>query len=111
MEARRVVRRRGSHIFYTIGSQMAVRLSASCTGRPLAPGRFLVLISVRSCVVPRDIVRLEGLGKSKNRMTSSGIEPRDLPACTIVTQATKLPRAPSHRVRPMLYTNLGLYLF
>jgi hypothetical protein len=28
MEAHRVVRRRGSHIFYTIGSQMAVRLSA-----------------------------------------------------------------------------------
>jgi hypothetical protein len=25
MEAQRVVRRRGSHIFYTIGSQMAVR--------------------------------------------------------------------------------------
>jgi hypothetical protein len=33
----RVVRRRGSHIFYTIGSQMAVRLSALRTGRPLPP--------------------------------------------------------------------------
>jgi hypothetical protein len=42
-----VVRRRGSHIFYTIGLQMAVRLSASRAGRPLPPGRFLVLISVR----------------------------------------------------------------
>jgi hypothetical protein len=38
------------HIFQTIGSQMAVRLSALRTGRhwpPPPPGRFLVLISVR----------------------------------------------------------------
>jgi hypothetical protein len=34
-KAHRVVRRRGSHIFYTIGSQMAVRMSALGTGRPL----------------------------------------------------------------------------
>jgi hypothetical protein len=30
-----VVRRRGSHIFYTVGSQMAVRLSA------LRPGSYI----------------------------------------------------------------------
>jgi hypothetical protein len=47
VKAHRVVRRRGSHIFQTISSEMAVRLSASCAGRPLPPGRFLVLISVR----------------------------------------------------------------
>jgi hypothetical protein len=46
MEAHRVVRRRGSHIFLAIGSQMAVR-SALRAGRPLPPGIFLVLISVR----------------------------------------------------------------
>jgi hypothetical protein len=34
MKAQRVVRRRGSHIFYTAGSQMAMRLSALRTGRP-----------------------------------------------------------------------------
>jgi hypothetical protein len=44
MEAYRVVRRRGSHIF---ASQMVVR-SALRAGRPLPPGIFMVLISVKS---------------------------------------------------------------
>jgi hypothetical protein len=44
-------------------------------GRPSPPGRFMVLISVRGCVDPRDTVRLEGLGQLKNPMTSSGIDP------------------------------------
>jgi hypothetical protein len=46
VEAHRIVRRRGSHIFKTIGSQMAMR-SALRARHPLAPGKFLVLISVR----------------------------------------------------------------
>jgi hypothetical protein len=54
---------------------MAVRLSNLCAGRPLPPGRFLVLISVRGWVDPREIVRLEKLGQLKDPMTSSGIEP------------------------------------
>jgi hypothetical protein len=54
---------------------MAVRLSALHAGRPLPPGRFLVLISDRSLVDPRAIVRLEGLGKLKNPVTSLGIKP------------------------------------
>jgi hypothetical protein len=35
MEAHGVVRRRDSRIFYTVGSQMAVTLSALRAGRPL----------------------------------------------------------------------------
>jgi hypothetical protein len=55
---------------------MAVRLSASCAGRPLPPGTLLVLISLRGGVDPRAIVRLEGLGQlKKSPMTSSRIEP------------------------------------
>jgi hypothetical protein len=45
------------------------------TARPLPPGRFLVLISVRGWVDLRVIVQLEGLGHLKNPVTSSGIEP------------------------------------
>jgi hypothetical protein len=40
VEARRFVRRRGSHIFQTIGSQMAMRLSALRAGRPLPPRKI-----------------------------------------------------------------------
>jgi hypothetical protein len=55
---------------------MGVR-SALRAGRPLPPGRFLVLISVRGWVDSRPIVRLEGLGQLKNPVTS---------ACSIVPQ-------------------------
>jgi hypothetical protein len=44
---------------------MVVRLSALRAGRPLPPGRFLVLIFDRCWDEPRAIVRLDGLGKLK----------------------------------------------
>jgi hypothetical protein len=47
VETHRVVRRRGSHIFYTIGSQMLVSLKRHPT---FTPGRSLVLISVTALV-------------------------------------------------------------
>jgi hypothetical protein len=39
-EGPHVLRHRGAHIFYTIGSHMAVRLSVLRAGRPLPPGKF-----------------------------------------------------------------------
>jgi hypothetical protein len=43
--------------------------------RPLPPGKFPVLISVRDSVDPRAIVRLERLGQLKNPMISAETEP------------------------------------
>jgi hypothetical protein len=92
MEALRVARGWGSHIFRhsdTDGGKVV-----SPTRWPLLPpGRFLVLIFVRGWVDPGAIVWLEGLGKLK-KCTSSGTWTGDLPACSIVPQPTTLPRAP-----------------
>jgi hypothetical protein len=74
---------------------MAARLSALRAGCFLLPERFLVIISVRVCVDPRAIVRLEGLGKLLIS-TSSGTGTGDLPACSIVPQPNTLPRAPDY---------------
>jgi hypothetical protein len=73
---------------------MAVRLSALHAGRPLPPGIFLVLISVKGCVDPRAIMQLEGLGQLKKSNDLIGNRTRDLPACSIVPQPTMLLRAP-----------------
>jgi hypothetical protein len=61
--------------------------------RPLPPGRFIVLISVRGWVDLRVIVRLEGLGKLR-KVHLIRIRSHELPACSIVLQPTTLPRAP-----------------
>jgi hypothetical protein len=71
---------------------MAARLSTLHTGRFLAPGRFLVVISVRGWVDPRAMVRLEEL-RTLKKSTSSGTWTSDLPDCSIVPQPTTPPRA------------------
>jgi hypothetical protein len=83
--------------FQTFGSQMAARLLALRDSRPLPPGRFLVLISVRGWVGPRAIMRPEGLDQLK-KSTSSGTRTGDFSVCSIVPQSTTLttlPRAPA----------------
>jgi hypothetical protein len=90
VEAHRFVRPWGSHIFYTIGSQMAVRLSALRTGRH---ANFCQRLS-----------RSQGYsaaGKIRSTEESNdliGNRTSDLPACSIMPQPTTLPRAPL--VRP-----------
>jgi hypothetical protein len=58
-------------LFYTVRSQMAVRLSALRANRPL-PSRKIH--GAHFWVDPRDTVRLEGLGQFKNPVTPSGFE-------------------------------------
>jgi hypothetical protein len=75
MEAHKIVRGQGSHIFYTINSETVVRLSALRAGRPLPPRKIPGTQSIRGQVDFWTLVRLEGLVQLKNPMTSSGIEP------------------------------------
>jgi hypothetical protein len=75
---------------------MAVRLSALRAARPLSPGRFLELISIRGRVDhrARTIVRLVGLGQLENPVTSSGMEPATfrLLACASANYDTACPQ-------------------
>jgi hypothetical protein len=53
---------------------MVVRMSALPAARPLPPGRFLILTSVRDWVDPRVILPLERLGRLKYQMSTLRIE-------------------------------------
>jgi hypothetical protein len=82
-----------------------MKLSAPCAGRPLPPGRFVVLISVRGRVDPRAIVRLQGLGQLKNPMTSSEIEHATF---RLVAQCLKQLR---YRVPRVVHDNIIIVIF
>jgi hypothetical protein len=78
---------------------------------PFTPPRiFLVLISVRGWVNPRAIVRLEGWDKQKKTNDLIGIWARDLPACSIVPQATTLPCAPNNVTIYFIFILCGLHV-
>jgi hypothetical protein len=75
MEAHRVLRRRGSHIFETIGSQMAAKLSALRAGQ-------LRLSRAQDYSAAG---RIRSIEKSNDFI---GNRTRDLPAYSIVPEST-----------------------
>jgi hypothetical protein len=90
VEALRVVRGWGSHIFRYSTHRWRQGCQPYAPAAFYPPGRFLLLISVRGWVDSRAKVRLEGLKKS----TLSGTWTGGPPVCSIVPQPTTLPRAP-----------------
>jgi hypothetical protein len=96
VEAHRVLRRRGSHIFL---DNQIMDCGWGCQPRVPAvlypTGRILVLIFVRGSVDPQGhsvAGRIRSIEKSNDLI---GIWTQDLPACSIVPQPTMLPRAPN----------------
>jgi hypothetical protein len=95
VEASRVVRRRGSHIFLqnwlTDGDEV-VSLTYRTSFTPT--GNFLVLISVRGWVDSKSHNAAGRIRSSEKSSDLIGNRTRDLPVCSIVPQPTTLPRAP-----------------
>jgi predicted RNA binding protein YcfA (HicA-like mRNA interferase family) len=98
MKAHRVMRHRGSHIFYTIGSQMEVRLSPLHAGRPLQPRK---IPGTNFCLRPSRPQGHSAAGRIRSIEKSNDVirnRTRDLPACSTVPQPNMLPRAPYEKL-------------
>jgi hypothetical protein len=83
VKAHGVVKRRGSHIFYLIGSQMVVRLSTLRTGRPLHPRKIPGAHFCERLSRPQGhnaAGRIRPIEKSSDHI---GNWTHDLPACSI----------------------------
>jgi hypothetical protein len=81
------MRIRGAHIFYTIGSQMVIRLWTLCAGHALSHRKM-------GWVNPRARVQLEGLGKERKNNAFISIHTCDLLTCSTAPQPTTLLHAP-----------------
>jgi hypothetical protein len=75
---------------------MAVRMAALRAGRALVPRDNFWYSFVRGWINPRAIMRLEALGKLKEKINYLiRTRTRDLPACSIMPQPAMLPCAPA----------------
>jgi hypothetical protein len=87
---------------------MAARFSAQCAGRPLPPGRFVVLISVKRLSRPQGhsgAGRIRSIAKSDYYI---GNRTRGLPGYSMVPLPTTLPRAP--RIKILMFTSYAAIL-
>jgi hypothetical protein len=73
---------------------MAVRLSVLRSGRPLPPGTFLVLISVRGWPQTQGHSEAGTIRSVEKSNDLIGNRTRDLPTRSIVSQSTTLPHPP-----------------
>ena len=87
----------GAPTFHGNRHVKVVRLSALSAGLLYPQEIFLVLISFRDWVDPRNIVRPEGIYQWKIPGTPSGT--REFPACSTMPQPTAPPRAPPAPIR------------
>jgi hypothetical protein len=84
---------------------MAVRLSASRAVRPLPPGKFLLLSRPQGHSAAGSIRSIE---KSNDLI---GIRTDELPACSIVSQSTSLPRAPLPKLLTKIFSKLLFWAY
>jgi hypothetical protein len=95
-----VVRLRGSHIVYTLSSEMVVRSLASHADSILPRRKFRVLISVRGSFNLRAILRLEEFGELGKKFDDTlGIRNRSLPTSSSSTNCDVTCPHPFDRAR------------